>query len=662
MRQRTSSTPLRPSACPGLLRIVPALDGGICRIKLSGGSITAAQALAVAEAAERYASGVIEATNRANLQIRGIGEQQDALIDRLLDAGLGPDHADGDDVRNLMLSPTAGIDPQQLFDARPLAAQILDTLQNQMRFHDLSPKFALLLDAGEGLVMRDHPHDLWLSAVLVDGEILLAFGLAGCPAEDAPLGTVPLSQAHDLVVAVLDAFLELARPEQTRMRHVLAEMPVEVFVQRVSQRMCFPVGARLPAMRPSHPTSSLADEPPSRASVLLQLGVYQQSDANLVAVGAAIPVGRLDTSMLRTIARLATDYGDATLRFTPWQSLLLPNIPVDHASTVLNGLHAAGLVCDGKSPWAQLIACTGAAGCGKGLADTKADALVLAAQFEQQGISRPVHLTGCPRSCAAAHVAPVTLLATSAGHYDLYFRDTQQPGFGVLRARDLTIEAVGALLAADSRSSTRCLITFATVRRSIATPSRPFAPKRGSTDSGRPRKTRGARDPRLRHGRRHRRPALFRRRGHCRAQGVGRRCADSLRCAHGRRRHHARPPAGQQSGDLHAYERSVPAMARELGNTRSAAALELWRPHLEGSVVVIGNAPTALFHLLDMLDAGAPKPALILGFPVGFVGAAESKAMLAADSRGVPFVIMQGRRGGSAMAAAAVNALATEIE
>ncbi|ALE56850.1 MAG: precorrin-8X methylmutase [Paraburkholderia graminis] len=106
----------------------------------------------------------------------------------------------------------------------------------------------------------------------------------------------------------------------------------------------------------------------------------------------------------------------------------------------------------------------------------------------------------------------------------------------------------------------------------------------------------------------------------------------------------------------------VPDLARELGNTRSAAALELWRPRLAGSVVVIGNAPTALFHLLDMLDAGAPKPALILGFPVGFVGAAESKAMLAGDSRGVPYVVVHGRRGGSAMAAAAVNALATEVE
>lgn len=109
-------------------------------------------------------------------------------------------------------------------------------------------------------------------------------------------------------------------------------------------------------------------------------------------------------------------------------------------------------------------------------------------------------------------------------------------------------------------------------------------------------------------------------------------------------------------------EADVPQLARDLGNTRSAAALEHWREYLAGSVVVIGNAPTALFYLLEMLDAGAPKPALILGMPVGFIGAAESKDMLAADSRGVPYVIVRGRRGGSAMAAAAVNALATEVE
>lgn len=104
----------------------------------------------------------------------------------------------------------------------------------------------------------------------------------------------------------------------------------------------------------------------------------------------------------------------------------------------------------------------------------------------------------------------------------------------------------------------------------------------------------------------------------------------------------------------------VPDIAGRIGNTRSAAAVELWRPHLAGAVAAIGNAPTALFHLLEMLDEDGPKPALIIGFPVGFVGAAGAKAMLAGDSRGVPFVALRGRRGGSAVTAAAINALAAE--
>lgn len=105
----------------------------------------------------------------------------------------------------------------------------------------------------------------------------------------------------------------------------------------------------------------------------------------------------------------------------------------------------------------------------------------------------------------------------------------------------------------------------------------------------------------------------------------------------------------------------TPGIAAGIGNTRSAAAVELWADHLEGAVVAIGNAPTALFHLLELIDQGAPKPAVILGFPVGFVGAAESKAELAEHPRGCEFVALRGRRGGSAMASAAVNALAAGL-
>ena len=104
----------------------------------------------------------------------------------------------------------------------------------------------------------------------------------------------------------------------------------------------------------------------------------------------------------------------------------------------------------------------------------------------------------------------------------------------------------------------------------------------------------------------------------------------------------------------------VPALAAEQGTTRSAAALELWRDRLDGAVVAIGNAPTALFHLLDMIDAGAPRPAAVIGIPVGFIGAVESKEALAASD--LDFLVVRGRRGGSAITAAAVNAIASDVE
>ncbi|MFI5010988.1 MAG: precorrin-8X methylmutase [Hyphomicrobiales bacterium] len=106
---------------------------------------------------------------------------------------------------------------------------------------------------------------------------------------------------------------------------------------------------------------------------------------------------------------------------------------------------------------------------------------------------------------------------------------------------------------------------------------------------------------------------------------------------------------------------SVPGLAARLGTTRTAGAMELWRPHLKGALIAIGNAPTALFRLLEMLDEGAPAPAAVIGMPVGFVGAAESKEALIGDGR-LPFLVVRGRRGGSAMAAAAVNAIASERE
>lgn len=138
--------------------------------------------------------------------------------------------------------------------------------------------------------------------------------------------------------------------------------------------------------------------------------------------------------------------------------------------------------------------------------------------------------------------------------------------------------------------------------------------------------------------------------------------ADAEMVARGITRRFLMPVDGKMGSDVIVTlnDERTPSLAKSMGTTRSAAALELWRDHLDGAVVAIGNAPTALFRLLEMIEAGAAKPAVILGFPVGFVGAAESKQMLAerAGDLGVDFITLFGRRGGTPMASSAVNALA----
>jgi precorrin-3B synthase len=432
-----SSTELpvpRQSACPGLLRIVQALDGGICRIKLPGGTLAGDQARAVVEAAQHYASGVLELTNRSNLQIRGIrADSERDLIRALLDANLGPSVADADDVRNLMLSPAAGLDRQQHMDTRPLAKKLLALLQDNRSLHVLSAKFAIQLDGGESLCMLEHAHDLWLRA-LSGAPQQLVFGLAGCPT-DRPLGAVAAAEAVQLVEAMLLTFIECAQPQQSRMRQLLESVTADELLRRVQARLTF----SLPPVPVDWHRQHLSTDAP--------IGIITQRQPGMAMVAASAPLGRIDARQLFAAAELAQLHGDGSLRLTPWQGLLIPNVQADEADAVLAALGQAGLLTDSDEPLANLIACTGSAGCSRGLDDTKNDALKLAACLQEHDASPPVHLSGCPRSCAAAHVAPFTLLAVGGSRYQLFKRTAGTAGFGQPLASPMDIKQAGAWLA-----------------------------------------------------------------------------------------------------------------------------------------------------------------------------------------------------------------------
>ncbi|KTT11348.1 oxidoreductase [Pseudomonas oryzihabitans] len=404
-----------------MLRIVPARDGGLCRVKLPGGRLMADQARAIAAASERWASGVLELTNRANLQLRGVRpDGAEALVAALQDAGLGPSDPAADDVRNLLLSPTAGRDPQQLQDVRPLAAALLALLEGDRRLHELSAKFALQLDGGEALARLDHPHDVWLSA-RAEGFVL---GLAGTPV-DAPLGLIPAGREVATVVTLLHRFLDLAGPEQSRMRQLLAQRPIAELLADLDL---------LPA--PSQPRAP--------AETTRRLGSHPQRQPGLCWVGAQPALGRLPATTLAAVADLAERLGNGELHLTPWQGLLLPDVAVDQAPELLAALAVLDLTTDPAAPLARLIACTGSVGCAKGQADTKGDALHLAERLPAGVV---VHLSGCPRSCALAGQAPHTLLAVAPGRYDLFVRDATQPGPGRQRATHLSLDEAAAWLA-----------------------------------------------------------------------------------------------------------------------------------------------------------------------------------------------------------------------
>ena len=441
------------------MRVVAARDGGLCRIRLPGGVLDAARARALADAALAHANGVLELTNRANVQIRGVraGEEA-ALAAALIGAGLGPAGIDAaspvehacaaDELRNVMLSPLAGLDPAAADGTTALAAALIDMMQREPRFAALSPKFALQLDGGERIAMLEHPHDIWLAAQPHGETVRFALGLAGCPTAK-PIGALAVEDVCASIRALLHAFLDLAAPDETRMRDVLAAHSLDALLHRAQQHGEFALTRDDAALRAWRRGASDPD---------LRLGAHALHADGSGYVGAQPALGRIDARTLHALAALAEASGDATLRVTPWQGLLLPHVAAHAMSATLARLRALGLICTRTEPLARLIACTGSTGCAKSHANTKADALRLAALLPRDA---EVHLSGCERSCAAAHLAPYTLLARGPNHYDLYRRDDTASGigqhfgqrFGQLLAPNLTIEAAAQVLAQQPRST-----------------------------------------------------------------------------------------------------------------------------------------------------------------------------------------------------------------
>ena len=419
-------------SCPSVHRPFAAADGGLARIRVPGGALTAQQASAVAGAARRHGSGVVEITSRANLQLRGVPEGA-RLGPELADAGLLAPNAAAEDHTNVMASPTAGFDRAELLDVMPL----VDETARRVGGSDLggvSPKFGVLVDGGGEVGLRGLAQDAGLVAVGVTGgsarvEVWFALRLAEPiprqPSFAGELVLVPPELAADAVLAAMRLCASSGR-----MSSLVDRLGRRQVVEDLEAR----VGARFD--RVAGP-----DVLPWPALPRPPLGVRPERRRDRVFVDAAGPLGRLDADMLAEVAGAASEHGDGRLRLTPWRTVLVPGVPEDVVASVRARLAGLGLSCDPRDPVGSVVACAGSRGCTAGLADTQADGLRLLEMLrEEGGASGMVHLSGCAKGCAGVRAGDVTLVGAESG-YDVFVRDEGAPGFGRCVAEGLAPEA-----------------------------------------------------------------------------------------------------------------------------------------------------------------------------------------------------------------------------
>lgn len=420
-------------SCPSVHRPFAAADGGLARIRVPGGALTAEQAAAVAGAARRHGSGVVEITSRSNLQLRGVPEGA-RLGPELADAGLLAPNASAEDHTNVMASPTAGFDRAELLDVTPLVDEIVRRVGGS-DLEGVSPKFGVLVDGGGEVGLRGRTQDAGLVAVGVTGgparvQVRFALHLA------EPIPRQP-SFARELVLVPPELAADAAL---AAMRLCASAGRMGALVERLGRRQVVEdlearVGARFDRVAGSDvlPWPALLPRPP--------LGVRPERRRDRVFVDAAAPLGRLDADVLGELAGVASEHGDGRLRLTPWRTVLVPGVPGDAIAAVGARLGELGLSCDRGDPVGSVVACAGSRGCTAGLADTQADGLSLLDLLrEAGGASATVHLSGCAKGCAGVRAGDVTLVGTESG-YDVFVRDEDAPGFGRCVAEGLAPEA-----------------------------------------------------------------------------------------------------------------------------------------------------------------------------------------------------------------------------
>ena len=448
----------------GLFYVAPAQDAFMCRLRFAAGMVRSHQLRGVADLAKRYGGGYADVTTRANLQIRQIGPKDTIdLLMGLHELGIINRGAGADNVRNITASPTAGFDPDELFDTRPLASQMHHFILNHRDLYGLPRKFNIAFDGGGTISALEDTNDIGFAAVRVgagaDGiepGIYFRMQLGGITghrdfARDCGVLLRP-QECVPVAAAILRVFIDHADRtdrKRARLKYLLDEWGLDRYLAEAEKWLPRAL-LRVPLDR-CEPRRTAVDR-------LAHIGFYPQKQPGRSYVGLVLSVGRISAAQMRGLAAIADGFGSGDLRLTVWQNLLIPDLSDDQIPAVKAQIEALGLHWRASEVRAGLVACTGSAGCKYAAADTKAHALQIADHLEPRvKLDQPVniHLTGCHHSCAQHYIGDVGLLATkiSVGEemiegYHVYagggYGDRQEIGHEIYR--DVPANETGPLI------------------------------------------------------------------------------------------------------------------------------------------------------------------------------------------------------------------------
>jgi len=402
----------------GLFFVAPAENSFMCRLRIPNGILNAWQMRGLADAADAFGGGYADVTTRANLQIREIPAH--AAVDLLLavqDLGLTARGSGADNIRNITGSPTAGIDPQELYDTRPLCRAMHHYILNHREMYGLPRKFNIAFDGGGRVPVLEDTNDIGFVATEVTGGegfepgIYFRLQLGGITGHlDFAFETGILLKPEECVPvagAVVRAFAihgDRTNRQKARLKYVIDRMGRDAFVAEVEKEH----GAKL------RRTAGAQVAPRMLADKHGHIGVHAQKQTGLNYLGLVLPVGRVTAEQMRGIAEIAQRFGSGTIRFTVWQNLLISDVADRNVGVCSAAIAALGLGVEASAIRRGLVACTGNAGCKFAAANTKGHALKLADYLEARlALDTPIniHLTGCHHSCAQHYVGDIGLIA-----------------------------------------------------------------------------------------------------------------------------------------------------------------------------------------------------------------------------------------------------------